>query len=109
MKRLIFAILAAITCANNVTAQKKQEAFKSVAAGIGIASTGFEMNVATPLPKHFTLQAGIAFMPGFKTNTDVDVETPEYPGYSKSIRAKGNLQRTSGNLGTVANIRGLNL
>lgn len=98
MKRLIFAILAAITCANNVIAQKKQEAFKSVAAGIGIASTGFEMNVATPLPKHFTLQAGIAFMPGFKTNTDVDVETPEYPGYSKSIRAKGNLQRTSGNL-----------
>ena len=27
MKRLIFAILAAITCANNVTAQKKQEVF----------------------------------------------------------------------------------
>ena len=76
MKRLIFAILAAITCANNVTAQKKQEAFKSVAAGIGIASTGFEMNVATPLPKHFTLQAGIAFMPGFKTNTDVMLKLP---------------------------------
>lgn len=99
MKRLFLAILLAIASfSNEMYAQKEWGTFNSVALGVGIGTTGIEANVATPLSKHFTLQAGIAVMPGFKINTDVDVEASEYPGYSKSIKAQGNMQRTSGNL-----------
>ena len=99
MKRFIFAVLAAVACVSNVAhAQKEWNTFNSIAAGVGVASIGIEANIATPLSKHFTLQAGLTVMPGFKNNADVDVKVAEYPGYSKSINTEGNIQRTSGNL-----------
>ena len=86
MKRFIFAVLAAVACVSNVAhAQKEWNTFNSIAAGVGVASIGIEANIATPLSKHFTLQAGLTVMPGFKNNADVDVKVAEYPAYFRQL------------------------
>ena len=59
---------------SDVMAQKELGVFNSLAVGVGVGTTGIDVNVATPITSHFDLRGGFSIMPNFSMSTDVDVE-----------------------------------
>ena len=83
---------------SDVMAQK--DLFNSLAVGVGVGTTGVDVNVATPITSHFALRGGLSFMPNFSMNTDVDVEVEAAEGVNvpSTINVEGNIKRVSGEL-----------
>ena len=54
-------------------AQKELGYFNSIAIGANIGTTGWGIDLATPIGKHFALRAGINFMPNFSMTDEVDI------------------------------------
>lgn len=84
---------------NNVLAQKEWGIFNSLSVGVGIGTTGIDVELATPITPYLALRGGISAMPNFQLSTDVDVEYSE-AGYSKTakIDMEGNIKRFSGDI-----------
>ena len=95
------ACLSAISL--QLHAQEKQENklgyFNSLSIGANVGSTGWGLDIATPIGQYLSLRAGFTMMPDIcmeeKLDVDVNVE-----GYSKthSIDVEGSLGRTSGEI-----------
>ena len=47
-------------------AQKELGVFNSLAVGVGVGTTGIDVNVATPITSHFDLRGGFSIMPKFQ-------------------------------------------
>lgn len=100
MKKIILfaATISLFFTSHTVSAQKELGVFNSVAVGIDLGTTGVGVDVATPITPYIALRGGVSFMPGFKINTDVNVEVsqPELGTTHASMDVQGNLQRVQG-------------
>ena len=83
-KRIFAAFLACMTMiGSGISAQDAVKAFEHLAVGVEVLSTtGFGLELATPLHPHFSLRAGISLLPygyndTFKTNID--------PSFKKTV------------------------
>ncbi len=89
-------------------AQEKQENtfgyFNSLAIGANIGTTGWGIDIATPLGNHFALRAGFTIMPNFSYTEDVDVSVNYSSSYipdgeiPASIEVEGSMGRTAGEI-----------
>lgn len=53
--------------------KKEQGVFNSIAIGLGVGTTGINIDVASPIGNHFALRGEVNIMPGFSYSDDVDV------------------------------------
>lgn len=78
MKRLILAAFALLATAG-LQAQDASDSKdfykigKRIGVGVGVGTEGIGIDVATHLNNYFGVRVGLNFMPGFKFNTDVEV------------------------------------
>lgn len=107
MKKLFVTILAAIALACSPAAQAKSlgelNIFNHLGVGVHAATTGFGVELATPVTPFVALRGGVSIMPGFSFNTSVDGEAKyTYQGqqgsYPFTMDVKGDLSRVQGNV-----------
>jgi len=104
MKKLfvICMVLLSAFCLQ-LQAQDKQENtlgyFNSLSIGVNAGTTGWGIDVATPIGQYLSLRAGVTFMPNLTISDDVDVDV-DIEGYhgSHSINVEGGIKRTSGEI-----------
>lgn len=78
-KLLLFCLLLFISAESIQTAaqesketKKEQGIFNSVAVGLGVGTTGINIDVASPIGNHFALRGEVNIMPGFSYSDEVD-------------------------------------
>lgn len=100
-KHLLLTTIVCITGVANASAQCDKQIFNHLSAGIHVATTGFGVELATPISNYVALRAGVSFMPGFSFNTGVDgsYTVDEYIGQQDfSMDVNASLKRTQGNV-----------
>ena len=106
MKKLF--LLCAV-CLSMITiqayAQKKELGyFNSLAIGANIGSTGWGIDLATPIGSHLALRAGMTIMPNIEYSDDVDINIKMSSSYMpdvnipSSMEVEGLTDRTSGEI-----------
>jgi hypothetical protein len=99
MKNLLLGLALLIGCAGtqNVSAQSEGKYFNSLAIGVSAGTTGWGVDLATPIGAHFALRAQLDIMPNFTLSDDVDVtSTANGYDYESEIEVEGSIKRTSG-------------
>ena len=107
MKKLFLFIMACLSL-SSIQAQSKQEKefgfFNSLAIGANVGTTGWGIDVATPLGNHLALRAGFTIMPNFSYSDDVDFSINSTSSYipdgqiPTSIEVEGTMGRTAGEI-----------
>ena len=104
MKKLFVVCIVLLSAFSlQLQAQNKQENtlgyFNSLSIGVNAGTTGWGIDVATPIGQYLSLRAGVTFMPNFTISDDVDVDV-DFEGYhgSHSIDVEGGIKRTSGEI-----------
>lgn len=69
-KFLVSAVLAVTSLA--ASAGLPAGIFDHVGVGLGVGTTGIQIEAATPITRWVQMRAGVAIMPGIKFNTEVD-------------------------------------
>ena len=69
--------------------------FNSLSIGANIGTTGWGIDIATPIGQHLSLRAGVTIMPNFSYSDDVDVTVDNY-NYDTSMEVEGIIGRTAG-------------
>lgn len=106
--RKLFLLLMACISLSSIQAQSKQEKefgfFNSLAIGANVGTTGWGIDVATPLGNYLALRAGFTIMPNFSYSDDVDVSINYTSSYipdgqiPTSIEVEGTMGRTAGEI-----------
>jgi len=84
-------------------AQEKQENtlgyFNSLAIGANVGTTGWGIDLATPIGQYLSLRAGFTIVPNFSISDELDVDV-DVAGYSGShpIDVEGSIGRTAGEI-----------
>lgn len=101
MKKL-FLICAVLFSAFSlqVHAQKHLGYFNSIAIGVNAGTTGWGIDLATPIGNHFALRAGLTFMPNFSLTEEVDISSlssvsSSYYDGPTSMDVEGSLKRSA--------------
>ena len=55
--------------------------FNSLSIGANVGTTGWGIDIATPIGKYLALRAGITIMPNFNYSDDVDVSINQISSY----------------------------
>ena len=107
MRKLFLFIMACLSL-SSIQAQSKQEKefgfFNSLAIGANVGTTGWGIDVATPLGNHLALRAGFTIMPNFSYSDDVDVSINYTSSYipdgqiPATIEVEGTMGRTAGEI-----------
>ena len=107
MKKLFLFIMVCLSL-SSIQAQIKQEKefgfFNSLAIGANVGTTGWGIDVATPLGNHLALRAGFTIMPNFSYSDDVDVSINYTSSYipdgqiPATIEVEGTMGRTAGEI-----------
>lgn len=106
-KLLLFCLLLFISAESIQTAaqesketKKEQGIFNSVAVGLGVGTTGINIDVASPIGNHFALRGEVNIMPGFSYSDEVDasVLNSATEQVYAPINVEGSLARTTGAL-----------
>ena len=107
MRKLFLFIMACLSL-SSIQAQSKQEKelgfFNSLAIGANVGTTGWGIDVATPLGNHLALRTGFTIMPNFSYSDDVDVSINYTSSYipdgqiPASIEVEGTMGRTAGEI-----------
>lgn len=86
--------------ASEVKAQKDLGVFNTLAVGVGVGTSGIDIDAATSITPRFALRGGVSFMPNFNLNTDVDVnvDIDDVGSYSSMVNVNGGIKRLSGEL-----------
>ena len=99
---LLSAICLSLISVKLQAQENKLGYFNSLAIGANIGSTGWGVDIATPIGQYLALRAGVTIMPNYSYSDEVDVSidyTSEYlpggeiPAY---INAEGSMGRTAG-------------
>ena len=69
--------------------------FNSLAIGANIGSTGWGVDIATPIGQHFALRAGVTIMPNISYSDEVDISISDVD-IPTSMKAEGSMGRTAG-------------
>lgn len=102
-KLLLFCLLLFISAESIQTAAqeskklKEQGIFNSVAVGLGVGTTGINIDVASPIGNHFALRGEVNIMPGFSYSDEVDasVLNSATEQVYAPINVEGSLARTT--------------
>lgn len=93
MKKLVSSLLA-VGMALCISAQDNMEAFRHLSIGAEAGLSGFGVELALPIQKHFVLKAGYNWMPsGDLFNTDITLDSKELKDAQNRVE---NDKRTSG-------------
>ena len=104
MKRIVTLCVALLAMFGmQLHAQQKELGyFNSLSIGVNAGTTGWGVDLATPIGQHLALRAGLTIMPNFSYSDDVDVSvdysSSHHPGGSipANIEAEGSIGRTAG-------------
>lgn len=106
MKKILFVAIALLcTIGTKIQAQEKGLGyFNCMSIGANIGTTGWGIDVATPIGNHFALRAGFTIMPDFSYTDDVDVSISSFSSYYSeipeaiptSMEVEASIGRTSG-------------
>lgn len=74
--------------------------FNHVAVGLSVGTTGIGIDAAAPVGNYVQLRAGVDFFPQIKGNYDLDITSPQVPGYNvpSSIEVQGKTGFTNGKI-----------
>ena len=96
MKKLFVIASALFLFIGNVSAQEDNNLFTHLSAGVGIGTTGVELQVAAPITDMFAVRAGYSFMPKFKYSKAIDLKNNDgtVPGafISPEVELEGKLK-----------------
>lgn len=101
MKKFILGLALLMSCAatQTVSAQIEGKYFNSLAIGVSAGTTGWGIDLATPIGSHFALRAGMEFMPDFSLNETVDAIEPNSDNLIfGEMDVKGSIKRTQGSV-----------
>ena len=99
-----FMLICAVflsTISLQLHAQEKQENtlgyFNSLSVGVNAGTTGWGIDIATPIGQYLALRAGFTMIPNIKISDDLDVDV-NVQGYSKThtMEVEGKMGRTAG-------------
>ena len=78
--------------------EKKFGYFNSLSIGANIGTTGWGIDVATPIGQYLALRAGITIMPNFSYSDEVDIDYATSQSYDvpASMEVEGSMGRTAG-------------
>ena len=76
MKKYLLNI-AMLCFASTVSAQDVVKPFSNLSVGLGVGTTGVEIQVASPISNHFALRAAYSFMPKISPKFSVDFDSNE--------------------------------
>lgn len=107
-KLFLLCVLCLLTIGAYLHAQEKQDRklgyLNSFAIGVNIGTTGWGVDIATPIGQYLALRAGVTIMPNISYSDDVDVSidynSSYYPDASipTSIEVEGGMGRTAGEI-----------
>ena len=107
-KLFLLCVLCLLTIGAHLHAQEKQDRklgyFKSFAIGVNIGTTGWGVDIATPIGQYLALRAGVTIMPNISYSDDVDVSIDYNSSYypdgniPSSIEVEGGIGRTAGEI-----------
>ena len=78
--------------------------FNSLSIGANVGTTGWGIDIATPIGKYLALRAGITIMPNFNYSDDVDVSINQISNYypdgniPSEMEVEGGIGRTAGEI-----------
>ena len=99
---LLCNICLSFICVNLQAQENKLGYFNSLSIGANVGTTGWGIDIATPIGQHLALRAGVTIMPNFSYSDEVDVSVSytssylpdgEIPAY---IDVEGSIGRTAG-------------
>lgn len=99
MKSALAALVMCVT-ATTATYAGDHHVFNHLGVGVHAATTGFGVEVATPITKFLTLRGGVSIMPGFSFGTDLEGSYVDNTGNDRyfTMRADASFKRTQGNI-----------
>lgn len=96
---LLCSICLSFVCMQLQAQENKLGYFNSLSIGANVGTTGWGVDIATPIGQYFALRAGVTIMPNVSYSDEVDVSLTsnlpdvEIPNY---IDVKGSMGRTAG-------------
>ena len=102
MKKLVTLCLAILAMFGMQLHAQQTGYFNSLAIGVNAGTTGWGIDLATPIGNHLALRAGFTMMPNFSYSDDVDVSVDYNSAYTPdrtipaTIEVEGGMGRTSG-------------
>ena len=91
MKRqMALAAAMALSCALSLAQglTKEMGIFNHLSAGVEVGTTGFGVEVASPLTRFVTVRTGFTMMPSFSYSTDIDYESSNNKDRTVDLKAK---------------------
>lgn len=103
MKKFLFLVSVLVSMSLPTFAQKHLGYFNSIAIGVNAGTTGWGVDLATPIGNHFALRAGLTFMPNFSLTEEVDISSSSFSSYYDptsydgltSMDVEGSLKRSA--------------
>lgn len=77
MKKLLFIAGALFFFGSAVSAQEENKPFSHLSAGLGVGTTGIDIQAATPINNLFAVRAGLSFLPSIKPSFNIDFDSNE--------------------------------
>ena len=102
MKRLVTFCVAFLAMFGMQLHAQQTGYFNSLAIGVNAGTTGWGIDLATPIGNHLALRAGFTIMPNFSYSDDVDVSIDYNSNYTPdgtiptTIEVEGGMGRTAG-------------
>lgn len=99
---LLCSICLSFICVKVQAQENKLGYFNSLSIGANIGTTGWGVDIATPIGQYFALRAGFTIMPNYSYSEEVDVSINYTSSYlpdgeiPTSIDAEGSMGRTAG-------------
>ena len=99
---LLCSICLSFVCMQLQAQENKLGYFNSLSIGANVGTTGWGIDIATPIGQHFALRAGVTIMPNFNYSDEVDVSINYSSSYlpdgeiPTSIDVEGSMGRTAG-------------
>ena len=100
--KIKFLFIAFLLSATAINAQEEdddgQNVFNHLAVSVNFGTPGIGFDLAAPICNYVEMRAGVTFMPHFKYDTDLDIETPNIEGYDfpDEVKVQGKLGFTNG-------------
>lgn len=82
IKYLLLSAVAVLTLTNANAQKKDSNFFNHLSVGVTAGTPGIGVDVAMPVCNYVQLRAGIAVLPKFSFDTDLDINTPQGTGYN---------------------------
>ncbi len=77
MKKCLIIAAAALWLVGSPASAQDTKPFSHLSIGVGVGTTGIDLQVATPINDYIGVRAGYSFIPKIKPSFDVDIDSDE--------------------------------